>query len=87
MSKLPSGFKIFNISRKASKVSTPATAKLISKTGTVARLVDRLLQQNPTAPVKFCVTGVNQDTPAWKKECELLSVYSDDKGTVWVDIG
>ncbi len=64
------------------KISMPAKQLLSSKTGTVARLVDRLLQQNPTAQVRFAI----EDTLT-EREYQLLSVYSDDNGIVWVDIG
>jgi len=62
------------------RVSTPAGAVLPdTEPGTVARLVDRLIQQDPRAQVRFrTVAGM---------ELHLLSVYADERGVVWVDVG
>lgn len=68
------------IIEKKGHASTPAGETIKAATGTVGRLVDRLLQQDPHAQVRF-TTGETD------MELELLSVYSDDKGKVWIDVG
>jgi len=64
-------------------VSTPANETIKAPTGSVGRLVDRLLQQDPQLPCRFSVSEDRKPGRA----LQLLSVYSDDKGVVWVDIG
>lgn len=58
--------------------SVPENEIIHGPTGSVARLVDRLLQQDPQAQVRFCTGPLTQ--------YQLASVYSDDTGTVWIDL-